>query len=171
MSQESASLVDPYHSLHAMSTLLQHLRHARRRRQARPSAAAAAAGSSGPTSAPAPADAGGTLPSLIPLTLEQLEADEELQALHARVKQQGQAALTEEEVQRLQRSLDALGVPPFAQVLQVGGRAVPAGVLGTCGSHMGMAGLLVAGCRLQGPLVGDSGMKALTLQVGCDYWS
>jgi radical SAM/Cys-rich protein len=95
-----------------------------RRRRARHTAAAAAAGSEARSTAPssAPAEhAEASLPSLIPHTLEQLEADEELQALHARVQQQGQAALTREEAKQRQRSLDALGVQPFAQVLQAAG--------------------------------------------------
>jgi hypothetical protein len=55
--------------------------------------------------------------SLIPETLAELESDEELQQLHERVAREGQAALTRKERQQRQRSLDALGVPPFYSVV------------------------------------------------------
>ncbi|GAB4818568.1 hypothetical protein N2152v2_005614 [Parachlorella kessleri] len=61
------------------------------------------------------------LTSLIPESLSLLDNDEELAALHARVQQEGQAALTREERQRRQRSLDNLGVPSFSQVLSKSG--------------------------------------------------
>ena len=57
--------------------------------------------------------------SLIPETLAGLDQDPELLALHAAVAAGGQAALTREEQRRRQRSLDALGVPAFQEVLQV----------------------------------------------------
>lgn len=75
------------------------------------------------------------LPSLIPLTLDELESDEELQALYARVQQEGQAALTREEAQRRQRSLDAIGAPPFGEALQVRGGG--AGALGAWAELLG----------------------------------
>ena len=75
------------------------------------------------------------LPSLIPLTLDELESDEELQALYARVQQEGQAALTREEAQRRQRSLDAIRAPPFAEALQVRGGG--AGALGARAELLG----------------------------------
>lgn len=78
-------------------------------------AAAAAAGASSREGAPP----GST--SLIPETLELLATDEELQQLHARVAEVGQAALTREEAKLRQRSLDNLGVPPFGQVLKAAG--------------------------------------------------
>ncbi|KAL4429197.1 hypothetical protein ABPG77_010176 [Micractinium sp. CCAP 211/92] len=59
--------------------------------------------------------------SLVPETLEQLAADEELQQLHARAAEVGQAALTREEAKLRQRSLDKLGAPPFGQVLKAAG--------------------------------------------------
>eukprot|EP00887_Chlorella_sp_A99_P001201 scaffold14.g1201.t1 len=51
--------------------------------------------------------------SLVPESLDELDSDAELQELHARVRREGQAALTREEARRRQRSLDRLGVPPF----------------------------------------------------------
>lgn len=57
--------------------------------------------------------------SLIPQTLEEMEGDEEGRALAARLSTEGQAALTHEERRARQRSLDALGVPPFLAVARV----------------------------------------------------
>ncbi|KAK9844053.1 hypothetical protein WJX81_003051 [Elliptochloris bilobata] len=54
--------------------------------------------------------------SLIPQTLEELEHDNEGRALAERLASEGQAALTREERRARQRSLDALGVPPFLAV-------------------------------------------------------
>ena len=56
------------------------------------------------------------LPSLIPSTLEELDADGELLALHARLAAEGQAALTREEAARRRRSLAGLGVASFGSV-------------------------------------------------------
>ncbi|KAI3426961.1 hypothetical protein D9Q98_006905 [Chlorella vulgaris] len=86
----------------------------RRRARHRPSATQQAGGGAGPASPPAAT-------SLIPETLEELESDSELQLLHARIQQEGQAALTREEQRRRQRSLEALGVQPFGAVLQGAG--------------------------------------------------
>ena len=57
--------------------------------------------------------------SLVPQTLEEMEGDEEGRALAARLSTEGQAVLTREERRARQRSLDALGVPPFLAVARV----------------------------------------------------
>ncbi|EFN56641.1 hypothetical protein CHLNCDRAFT_57533 [Chlorella variabilis] len=85
-------------------------------RPRRRNAAVVAAGAGSPSAPTEPA-----FTSLIPETLEELDSDEELQQLHARIQQEGQAALTREEQQRRQRSLDRLGVAPFGQVLKASG--------------------------------------------------
>jgi len=48
-----------------------------------------------------------------------MEGDAEGAALAARLATEGQAALTREERRQRQRSLDALGVPPFLAVARV----------------------------------------------------
>lgn len=58
--------------------------------------------------------------SLVPETLAEMEQDIELQATLAALAQKGQAALTREERLARQRSLDALGAPPFERVMRVG---------------------------------------------------
>ncbi|KAL4443396.1 hypothetical protein ABPG75_011133 [Micractinium tetrahymenae] len=83
-------------------------------------AASSRQGSTGPAAAAAASSPPGAT-SLVPETLEQLAADEDLQQLHARVAEVGQAALTREEAKLRQRSLDKLGVPPFGQVLKAAG--------------------------------------------------
>ncbi len=57
--------------------------------------------------------------SLIPQTLEEMAGDAEGAALAARLATEGQAVLTREERRARQRSLDALGVPPFLAVARV----------------------------------------------------
>ena len=51
--------------------------------------------------------------SLIPQTLEELESDEELQELHEKILQVGQAALSKEEDEMRKKSLSKLGLPGF----------------------------------------------------------
>ena len=57
--------------------------------------------------------------SLIPETLQSLDAYTELRAQHARVAAEGQAALTREEEAARRRSLDRLGLPSFGEALRV----------------------------------------------------
>ncbi|KAA6425155.1 MAG: Fe-S oxidoreductase [Trebouxia sp. A1-2] len=60
--------------------------------------------------------------SLIPETLEEMESDTEFQQTAARLQRLGQAAMTREEKQKRQRSLDKIGVPSFgAMVKERGG--------------------------------------------------
>jgi radical SAM/Cys-rich protein len=59
--------------------------------------------------------------SLVPQTLEELDADAELRALHARVAAGGQAELTAAEAARRQRALDACGAPPFGAAVAAAG--------------------------------------------------
>ncbi len=67
----------------------------------------------------AAAAAGAAATSLIPQTLEEMEADADSVAVRELIKRRGQAALTREERRRRQRSLDAIGVPSFQAVLAV----------------------------------------------------
>ena len=57
--------------------------------------------------------------SLIPETLEEMQADTEFQQTAARLRRLGQAAMTREEKQKRQRSLDRIGVPSFGAMVKV----------------------------------------------------
>lgn len=59
--------------------------------------------------------------SLIPQTLEELESDEELSKLHENIAVRGQKALTKEEDQVRQKSLDNLGVLSFKEMCNTSG--------------------------------------------------
>jgi len=61
--------------------------------------------------------------SLVPDTLTGMQGDTELQATLAALAAKGQAELTREEQRARQRSLDSLGVPPFARMCQDAGVA------------------------------------------------
>lgn len=65
------------------------------------------------------AAAGASATSLIPQTLEEMEADVESAATRDLLKRRGQAALTREERRQRQRSLDAIDAPSFSSVLKV----------------------------------------------------
>lgn len=56
--------------------------------------------------------------SLIPQTLEELDADLELQDLHRQIAQQGQVELTKQEEKRRLRSLARIGSPSFESICQ-----------------------------------------------------
>lgn len=58
--------------------------------------------------------------SLIPETLEDMSTDADFQQTAARLQKLGQAAMTREEKQKRQRSLDKLGVPSFGSMVKVG---------------------------------------------------
>ena len=62
--------------------------------------------------------------SLIPETLEEMSTDADFQQTAARLQRLGQAAMTREENQKRQRSLDKLGVPAFGSMVKVGQLAV-----------------------------------------------
>lgn len=63
-----------------------------------------------------------TSTSLIPETLDEMASDTEFQQTAARLQRLGQAAMTREEKQKRQRSLDKIGVPSFgAMVKERGG--------------------------------------------------
>ncbi len=57
--------------------------------------------------------------SLIPETLEEMASDTEFQQTAARLQRLGQAAMTREEKQKRQRSLDKIGVPSFGAMVKV----------------------------------------------------
>ena len=57
--------------------------------------------------------------SLIPETLEEMASDTEFQQTAARLQKLGQAAMTREEKQKRQRSLDKIGVPSFGAMVKV----------------------------------------------------
>lgn len=79
------------------------------------------------------AAAGAAATSLIPQTLEEMEADVESAATRDLLKRRGQAALTREERRQRQRSLDAIDAPAFSSVLKAAGARPlvrePAGIL------------------------------------------
>ena len=58
--------------------------------------------------------------SLIPETLQDMESDVDFQQTAARLQQLGQAAMTRDEKQKRQRSLDKIGVPSFGSMVKVG---------------------------------------------------
>lgn len=58
--------------------------------------------------------------SLIPETLEEMATDTDFQQTAERLRRLGQAAMTREEKQKRQRSLDKIGVPSFASMVKVG---------------------------------------------------
>ena len=60
--------------------------------------------------------------SLIPDTLEEMATDTDFQQTAERLRRLGQAAMTREEKQKRQRSLDKIGVPSFSSMVQVGWR-------------------------------------------------
>lgn len=62
-------------------------------------------------------------PSLVPHTLVEMSEDEELMRLHADVLERGQLALTEEEDELRQETLDRLGVASFAETCSQAGVA------------------------------------------------
>eukprot|EP00983_Pelagomonas_calceolata_P103055 1158876-Pelagomonas_calceolata.AAC.1 len=64
-------------------------------------------------------DSAAPVDSLIPQTLEDMEADVDFQQHLKSLAAKGQAALTREERLKRQRSLDSLGVPSFYAVAQV----------------------------------------------------
>ena len=57
--------------------------------------------------------------SLIPETLEEMASDNDFQQTAARLQKLGQAAMTREEKQKRQRSLDKIGVPSFGSLVKV----------------------------------------------------
>lgn len=57
--------------------------------------------------------------SLIPETLEEMASDEDFQQTAERLRRHGQAAMTRDEKQKRQRSLDRIGVPSFGSVVKV----------------------------------------------------
>lgn len=59
--------------------------------------------------------------SLIPITLEEMSEDKELQMNLKKLEKHGQLALTREERKTRQRSLDNLGVPSFSKVVKDSG--------------------------------------------------
>lgn len=59
--------------------------------------------------------------SLIPATLDEMSRDVELHETLQRLQEQGQKALTREEKQKRQRSLDNLGVPSFQKMVMDSG--------------------------------------------------
>lgn len=58
--------------------------------------------------------------SLIPETLEEMASDIDFQQTAERLRRHGQAAITREEKQKRQRSLDRIGVPSFGSMVKVG---------------------------------------------------
>ena len=58
--------------------------------------------------------------SLIPETLEEMATDTDFQQTAERLRRLGQAAMTREEKQKRQRSLDKIGVPSFGSMVKVG---------------------------------------------------
>ena len=58
--------------------------------------------------------------SLIPETLEEMGTDTDFQQTAERLRRLGQAAMTREEKQKRQRSLDKIGVPSFGSMVKVG---------------------------------------------------
>lgn len=76
--------------------------------------------------------------SLIPQTLEEMDADVEFQQHLQSLAARGQAALTREERLKRQRSLDSLGVPSFYAVAQV--RACVRARVWVCGCARGSVG-------------------------------
>lgn len=58
--------------------------------------------------------------SLIPETLEEMASDKDFQQTAERLRRHGQAAITREEKQKRQRSLDQIGVPSFGSMVKVG---------------------------------------------------
>lgn len=58
--------------------------------------------------------------SLIPETLEEMASDVDFQQTAERLRRLGQAAMTREEKQKRQRSLDKIGVPSFGSMVKVG---------------------------------------------------
>lgn len=71
------------------------------------------------TEAPAEPDTASTSTSLIPETLQEMSTNSEFQQTAQRLQRLGQAAMTREEKQKRQRSLDRLGVPSFGKMVQV----------------------------------------------------
>lgn len=58
--------------------------------------------------------------SLIPETLEEMATDTNFQQTAEKLRRLGQAAMTRDEKQKRQRSLDKIGVPSFASMVKVG---------------------------------------------------
>ncbi|KAL3157842.1 hypothetical protein ABBQ32_012258 [Trebouxia sp. C0010 RCD-2024] len=56
--------------------------------------------------------------SLIPETLEEMASDKDFQQTAERLRRHGQAAITREEKQKRQRSLDQIGVPSFGSMVK-----------------------------------------------------
>lgn len=57
--------------------------------------------------------------SLIPETLKEMATDADFQQTANRLRRLGQAAMTREEKQKRQRSLDKIGVPSFGSMVKV----------------------------------------------------